>query len=55
MVAYESFQLLILHWEKFGVLDRRSLTRGSKFRVLSVKNLVFWIGGCLQEVPTIGF
>ena len=29
--------------------------RGCNYRVLSGNNLVFWIGGRLREVPTIGF
>ena len=41
--------------EIFGVLDRRSFSRGSNSRVLSGNNLVFWIGGRLREIPTIGF
>ena len=41
--------------EIFGVLDRWSLTRDSYYRVCRRKYLVFWIGGLLPEVPTIGF
>ena len=39
----------------FGVLVGWSFTRDSNYRVLSGNNLVFWIGGRLPVVPTIGF
>ena len=38
-----------------NLVFRLSLTRGSNYSVLKGKYLVFWIGGRLQEVPTIGF
>ena len=33
---------------------RRSLTRGSNYRALAGKNLLFWIGGRLREVLAHG-
>ena len=42
-------------WDKFGVLDRWSFTKGYNYRVLSGINLVFWVGGRLRKLPTIGF
>ena len=33
---------------------RWSFTRGSNFRALTAKILVFWIGGCLWEVVAYG-
>ena len=41
--------------EVVAVADRRwSFTRGSNCKALTVKILVFWIGGCLWEVVVRG-
>ena len=52
MVVYERFQLKSFNWDKLGVLDRWSLTKGSNLWILTGINWVFWIGGRSREVPT---